>query len=108
MSSTNDHRQTIPAFTPLGAHDTATPATATIITRPADADGGKLVRLLAIQPEDQSIRLTLDGTTPVAGSVGFVVSAGERRQIPIANNTIVTIIEEAASPAATVQLQWGY
>lgn len=89
------------SFHPLGAHQTDTDySSAAVVTIPTGAD-----RFL-IQTLTQNIRITLDGSTPTAAE-GFQIKAGEYPGLfPLHNETVLTIIEEAAT--ASVQLQFGF
>jgi hypothetical protein len=60
---------------------------------------------LLVQALTQNVRLTLDGTLP-SGSVGFQIKAGDPPVlIPVTHNTIVRVVQEAAT--ASLQFQWG-
>lgn len=87
-------------FNPLGAHADGTDvSSAATLTPPAGA--GKLM----LQALDQNVRYTLDGTTPTA-TKGFQLKAGDPPIIlGIGGNTVVKLIEEAAT--ADIQLQFG-
>ena len=60
---------------------------------------------LLIQALDQNIRITLDGTAATT-SLGFQLAAGDPMLlIPLGNNTVIKVIEEAATD--DIQIQWG-
>jgi len=88
-------------FNPLGAHnDGLAISTAQTLTPTAGAT------MLLIQAIGQNVRLTLDGTTPTA-SKGFQVVAGDPAIIvPIGANTVIKVIQEAAT--ADLQYQFGH
>lgn len=87
-------------FNPLGSHsDGADVSTAVALTIPAGA------KKLMIQTHTQSVRFTLDGTTPEAAK-GFQLKAGDPAIIiPLGNRSVVTVIQEAAT--ADLQYQFG-
>ena len=84
---------------PVGAHVDGTVITAAVtLTPPTGATK------LLIQALSQNIRITLDGTTPDA-TTGFQLAAGDPMLlIPLGNNTVVRVIEEAAT--ADINYQW--
>lgn len=105
--ATSDHVFNVPAFTPIGAHSTESPVASTVVARPAASIGGDNATMVLIYTESQAIRYTLDGTVPVVATTGFPLAADSGVVIAVSNNTTLTIIEEAAAPAALVQVQWG-
>jgi hypothetical protein len=85
--------------TPVGAHGTnASLGAAVTLTPPAGADR------LVIQAQAQTVRYTLDGTTPTA-SVGFQLFAGDTATIQVGAGLTVRIIEETSG--AAVGYQWA-
>jgi hypothetical protein len=88
------------SFNPTGVHsDGLAISSAVVLTVPADA------RNLLIQALTQNIRYTLDGTTPTA-TAGFQIRAGDSPiLIPLGDDTVVTVIQEAAT--ADMQYQFG-
>jgi membrane-associated protease RseP (regulator of RpoE activity) len=91
-------------FNPIGAHvDGLAIDSAQVIPRP-DGYAEGVAKLLA-QTVTQNVRFTLDGTTPTA-TLGFQLVAGDPPIIiPSGPNTIITVIEEAAT--ADFQFIWG-
>jgi hypothetical protein len=89
------------SFHPLGSHSsTVDYSSAVTPTIPAGADR------VMIQAITQNVRITLDGTAPTA-VLGFQIKAGEYPGVfPLHNETVLKIIEEAAT--AVVQLQFGF
>lgn len=86
-------------FAPTGAHTVnSSLAAAVTLTPPKGAE------FLMMQALAQNIRFTLDGTTPTA-TVGFQLFAGDTVTIPMSENQVVKVIQEAAT--ATLQYQWG-
>jgi len=88
-------------FHPVGSHESAADySSAVTVTIPTGADR------FMIQTITQNVRFTLDGTTPTT-TKGFRVTAGRDPIIfPLANETSLKIIEEAAT--AVVELQFGF
>jgi hypothetical protein len=88
-------------FIPIGAHvDSPAIAIASVLTPPPDG-----ASKIMMQTMSQSVRYTLDGTTPTA-LVGFRLPAGNDPIILyISNQTTLTVIQEAAT--ADFQYQWG-
>ncbi len=65
ISTTRTQRVT---FKDIGAHTTSTVTSAVkALTKPTNA------KLVMLQVETDEMRFTLDGTDPVAGSVGFIL-----------------------------------
>jgi hypothetical protein len=91
------------SFNPYGAHSDGLPISAAVVltaSAPADA------RSVLIQALDKNVRYTLDNTVPTA-TKGFQLKAGDPPVlIPICPQTVLTVIEEAAT--ADLQFQWGY
>lgn len=92
------------SFNPIGAHnDGLTISSAQTIAAP-DGLATNVAQLL-IQAVGQNVRYTLDGSTPTA-SKGFRLVAGDPPIIiPVGSNTVIKVIEEAAT--ADLQYQWG-
>jgi hypothetical protein len=87
-------------FDPVGAHnDGLAIAAAATLTVPAGASK------IMLQAHAQNVRFTLDGTVPTA-TLGFQLKSGDPPLvIPIGNNTVIKVIEEAAT--ADLQYQFG-
>jgi hypothetical protein len=94
-----DPRDTL-ELNPIGSHsDGVDVSSAVTLTPPTGATK------LLIQALDTNLRVTLDGTTPTTAK-GFQLVAGDPPLlIPLGINTIVKVIEEAAS--CDLQYQWG-
>ena len=57
---------------------------------------------LLIQPTGQNVRVTLDGTVPTA-ALGFQISAGSEKLLPVESNGQIKVIEEAAGAVIDYQ-----
>lgn len=93
-------------FSPVGAHIGAALGTTVVtLTPPAGATKAMLQIRVA------NVRMTLDGTNPVAGTttgLGFLMfSDSQPITIPIRTGTSIKLLEETASSGARYQLQWG-
>jgi len=85
---------------PVGSHSDGVDISSAVTLTPATGS----VKLL-IQALEQNIRYTLDGTVPTA-SKGFQIKAGDPPiTIPIGDDTVIKVIEEAAT--ADMQYQWA-
>jgi hypothetical protein len=88
------------AFNPIGAHSSGTTISAATTLTPAEG-----ATKLLIQALTKNVRFTLDGTAPEAAK-GFQIAADDAPFIiPIGEDTVVKVIQEAAT--ASLQYQWG-
>jgi len=96
----NSWMDSLQGFRPVGAHsDGDTISSATVLVRPTGASK------LLIQTVTQNVRMTLDGTTPAAGT-GFQLIASDPPIVVFMEDEVtVTVIEESAT--ADLQYQWG-
>lgn len=92
----------IAPFNPLGDHESRILDTATVYS---PGDQPKNAMFILVQAITANIRFTLDGSDPTA-TVGFQIVAGDPAVIiPLAKNTVLNFIAEAAN--AVLQYQWG-
>ena len=87
-------------FNPVGSHITGTDiSSAVTLTAPTGATK------ILIQAITQNIRFMLDGTAPTT-TTGFQIVAGDPAVlIPLGTDTVLKVIEEAAT--CVPQYQWG-
>ena len=88
-------------FNPVGDHSDGTNISSAVTLTPPEG-----ATKLLIQALDKNVRYTLDGTTPTA-SKGFQLAAGDPPVIiPIGNDMVIKVIEEAAT--CDLNYQFGY
>ncbi len=88
-------------FSPIGNH-----ATDALLSSAKPLVPEPHATKVMLQALAQNIRYTLEGSTPLVGTVGFLLLTGDAPIIiEIERSTTITVIEETAT--AILQFQWG-